>query len=259
MKGWIAAGTVAVGAVAVRQGLKALPEGFPAYPQQTPPLEYRPLPDLPDPVRRYLEVVVGPELPVLTTAVASGRLIMRMKGVQIPGRWRFSHIVGEGYRHDMELTVFGRKVAEGHEWFVDGAAVLDLPTGRVEGEPTVDSAARLSMWGEYLWAPSALADARWEPIDETRARMWVPDSDQPLTAWFNPETQLLDRFETIRWRDAGDPEPLPWITSNLAWTRISGIGVPAVGAVQWGDMSQPWLRLSLDDVVWNVDVELQPQ
>jgi hypothetical protein len=25
--------------------------------------------------------------------------------------------------------------------------------------------------------------------------------------------------------------------------------------VQWGDQAQPWLRLSLDDVVWNVDLD----
>ena len=29
---------------------------------------------------------------------------------------------------------------------------------------------------------------------------------------------------------------------------------PAVGSVQWADQPQPWLRLSIDDVVWNADV-----
>ena len=34
-----------------------------------------------------------------------------------------------------------------------------------------------------------------------------------------------------------------------------GVGVPAISSVQWGDQAQPWLRLSLDDVVWNVDLD----
>jgi hypothetical protein len=156
----------------------------------------------------------------------------------------------------MEIVLLGRTVATGDERYIDGHAVLDLPTGRVAGEPKVDAAAHLSMWGEYLWLPSALATATWEPVDAISARMIVPGGDQPLLAWFDPETHLLTRFETMRWRDAGDAAPLPWSTTNLAWTRIGGIGVPAVGAVQWGDQAQPWLRLSLDAVAWNVPVSL---
>lgn len=254
MKGWIAAGVaVGAGAIAVRQGIKALPAPFPA-PDRTPLLDSQPMPDLPAPVRRYLETV-APDLPPMTTAVVTGRLTMVMQGVHIPGRWRFSHVVGRGYRHDMELTVFGRKVATGTETFIDGHARLDLPTGLVENEPRIDSASAQSMWGEFLWLPSVLAHAQWEPIDDQSARLIVPDG-APMVAWFDAETGLLQRFETVRWRDAGDAEPLPWVSRNIAWTRIEGIGVPAVGAVQWLDQKQPWLRLSVDDVVWNVPVEL---
>ena len=111
------------------------------------------------------------------------------------------------------------------------------------------------MWGEFLWLPSVLAAGQWEGMDDTRARLHVQGA-APMVAYFDEGTGLLDRFETIRWRDAGDAEPLPWASRNLAWTRFEGIGVPAVGAVQWLDQKQPWLRLSVDDVVWNVPVEL---
>ncbi len=206
---------------------------------------------------RYFEVVCGQQIPLLSGAVFGGRMTMRIKGPALPGRWRFGHVVGTGYRHHMELSVFGRRIVTAQEWYLDGHARLDLPTGVVEGEPTVDRAANLSMWGEYLWLPSALLGGVWEPIDAVSARLVVPQEQGPdsLVAWFDPQSGLLDRFEALRWRDAGDPQPIRWVTRVHAWTRIQGVGVPAVSSVQWGDQAQPWLRLSLDDVVWNVDLD----
>ncbi len=87
----------------------------------------------------------------------------------------------------------------------------------------------------------------------------VPENGGPdsLVAYFDPETGLLDRFEAMRWRDAGDAEPLRWVSRIHAWTRIDGVGVPAVSSVQWGDQDQPWLKLSLDHIAWNVDPDLR--
>jgi hypothetical protein len=255
MKGWIAAGAAAaLGAYSLHKGLSRLPAPFPPSPLRTPDLDSNPIPALPAPVRRFLETV-APDVPTMTSAIITGRLTMRLGSVTVPGRWRFSHEVGRGYQHDMELTVFGRKVAAGVETFIDGHARLDLPTGLIENQPNVNSASTQSMWGEFLWLPSVLATGQWEAIDEQTARLLVPGA-APMVAWFEPETGLLQRFETVRWRDAADPEPLPWVTRNIAWTRFDGIGVPAVAAVQWLDQQEPWLRLSVDDVVWNVPVDL---
>ena len=257
MKGWVAAGAaVAVGTgVALRRAVKQLPEPFEASPRSAEPMRPQPMPELPDPVRRYLETV-APELPVMTSAVITGRLTMRLGVVAIPGRWRFTHEVGTGYRHDFELTLYGRRVATGTETFIDGHARLDLPTGLVANEPRIDSSSAQSLWGEFVWLPSVLADGQWEPIDAQSARLLVPGA-APMVAWFDEQTGLLSRFETVRWRDAGDPEPLPWVTRNVAWSRVEGIGIPAVSVVQWSDQKQPWLKLSLDDVAWNVPVDLR--
>jgi hypothetical protein len=262
MKGWIAAGAVAgAGVMALRKGLRTVPEPFEPYPG-TGVLDHAPIPSgLPEPVARYLGVVVGDTLPLMESAVLSGRMTMRIKGPALPGRWRFVHEVGTGYLHHMELMMFGRTLVTAQERYLDGHAELNLPTGRVAGEPRIDRAANLSMWGEYLWLPSALVDPRvqWQPIDAVSARLVVTQADGPdeLVAWFDPQTGLLDRFEAQRWRDAADPQPMRWVTRVHAWTRIDGIGVPAVASVQWGDQEQPWLRLSLDEVVWNVDVSKQ--
>jgi len=158
----------------------------------------------------------------------------------------------------MEVMPFSRRIMTGQEWYLDGHARLDLPTGLVDNQPRVDRAANLSMWGEYVWLPGALTAARatWEPIDAVSARLVVPQADGPdtLLAFFDPGTGLLERWEALRWRSPQDPEPIRWVTRNHAWTRIDGIGVPALSSVQWADQRQPWLRLSLDDVVWNADL-----
>lgn len=259
MKRWIAAGAaVAAGTLAVRKGLRTVPPPFDPFDRPAPPPQRGPIPDgLPEPVQRYLEVVAGDTLPVHSSAVISGRMTMRL-GAALPGRFRFSHVVGRGYRHYMEVMPFSRRIMTGQEWYLDGHARLDLPMGLVENQPRVDRAANLSMWGEYVWLPGALTAARatWEPIDAVSARLVVPQADGPdtLLAFFDPGTGLLERWEALRWRSPQDPEPIRWVTRNHAWTRIDGIGVPALSSVQWADQRQPWLRLSLDDVVWNADL-----
>ncbi|MEZ5184185.1 MAG: DUF6544 family protein [Candidatus Nanopelagicales bacterium] len=260
MRGWIAAGVAAgAGAFALRKGLQRMPDALPPFGGGTTEFDHVSIPPgLPAPVARYLDVVAGPHLPDTRTAVFGGRLTMRMKGVQLPGRWRFSQVVGQGYRHYFEITAFGQRVMTGEEWYLDGHAKLDLPFGVTEGEPNVDRAANIGMWGEYLWLPSALVDprARWEAVADQTARMVVPQADGPdaLTGYFDAKTGLLDRFEAIRWRDAADPEPIRWVNRVHAWTRVQGIGVPAVVSVQWADQPRPWLRLSLDEIVWNADL-----
>ncbi|HQR79095.1 MAG TPA: hypothetical protein PLT68_02625 [Actinomycetota bacterium] len=257
MKRWIAAGAVAVaGAMAVRRGLRTMPQAFPPFAADVPPVQYAPVPaDLPEPVARYLQVVAGDRLPLLNTAVITGRMSMRLAGPALPGRFRFAHIAAEGYRHYMEIVPFGRRVMTGQEWYLDGHARLDLPTGTVSDQPRIDQAANLSMWAEYVWLPSALVDPRvtWEAIDAVSARMRVP-GDDTLVVFFDEASGLIDRLEALRWRAAGDDEPLRWVTRIHAWTRIDGIGVPAVASLQWGDQAQPWLKLSLDEVVWNADL-----
>ncbi len=261
MKGWIAAGAVAAaGTLAVRKGLRTMPKSFDAFRADIPPMRYAPIPaDLPEPVARHLEVVVGDSLPITDSAVISGRMTMRLAGPALPGRFRFSHQVGRGYRHYLEVTPFGRRIMTGQEWYLDGHARLDLPTGVVENQPKIDRAANLSMWAEYAWLPSALVDPRvtWEPIDAVSARMVVPEASGPdaLVVFSDPHSGLIDRFEAMRWRAPDDAEPTRWVVRNHAWTRIDGVGVPAIASLQWADQSQPWLKLSLDSVIWNADLE----
>ena len=81
-------------------GLQVKPKSFPAYPEQTPALNTVALPaDLPAPVARYYKTVIGDQIPVIESAVISGRGKLRVFGLRFPARFRFTHIAGQGYRH----------------------------------------------------------------------------------------------------------------------------------------------------------------
>ena len=68
-----------------------------------------------------------PAIPLLSGAVFGGRMTMRIKGPALPGRWRFGHVVGTGYRHHMELSVFGRRIVTAQEWYLDGTRASTCP------------------------------------------------------------------------------------------------------------------------------------
>ncbi|RJX24614.1 MAG: hypothetical protein C4554_08755 [Dethiobacter sp.] len=86
--------------ILVYLGLQIKPAAFPAFPQQEGALETIPLPEgLPAPVERFYRHIYGEEVPVITSAVITGRVSMRpVGGITFPGRFRFTHDAGQDYR-----------------------------------------------------------------------------------------------------------------------------------------------------------------
>lgn len=120
----------------------------PAVPR-TIPLER----GLPAPVERFYRALYGDQLPVVDSAIVSGRGHMRVSGVTLPVRFRFTHDAGREYRHHIQATVYGVPVLTVHETYLDGKARLKLPFGVSEG-PNIDQGANLALWAEAIWMPS---------------------------------------------------------------------------------------------------------
>ena len=175
----ILVGLIAVGWL----GLRVRPQPFPPLAQQSPALKTVPLPaGLPAPVERYYRQLYGDQVPVIESAVITGRATMSpVGGLKLPARFRFIHQAGQDYRHFFELTWFGRTIGTGNEHYLDGKSRLALPMGLSDEGPQVDQAANLSLWAEYVWLPAVfLTDprVRWEPVDEKTALLAVPFGDQ---------------------------------------------------------------------------------
>jgi hypothetical protein len=243
-------------------GLNIKPALFPPYTAESLAYVMQPLPDdLPEPVQRFCQTILGDEIPVITSAVISGRGTLRFNGIAFPARYRFIHDAGQGYRHYIEATVWGRPLLKVNERFLDNQAVMELPVGTIANEPKVDSAANLALWGEAMIFPAIyLTDerVRWEAIDETTSRLYVPfgETEDMFTVHFSPETGLLTYMETMRYRDAADEAKIGWRLDALSWQTVDGMTVPDEMAVTWADEGTPWLIMTADEVVYNSDVSV---
>jgi hypothetical protein len=242
-------------------GLRIQPRPFSAYPQPTQPLSTTALPtDLPAPVARYYQTIMGDEVPVVETAVITGRGTLRFMGITFPARLRFTHDAGQGYRHYIEATIFGLPILKVNERYLDGQARMQLPVGVIENEPKVDMAANLGLWGESIWLPSIyLTDSRvrWEAIDETTARLIVPFAadEDTFTVYFDPETGLIASMEAMRYKEATSTEKTLWQLNVLAWDKYHSLLIPSRSTVTWADEGSPWLVIELDDITYNADIQ----
>jgi hypothetical protein len=245
---------------AVWLALRIRPRPFPPYSEQAPELTTIPLPpDLPQPVLRYYKNVVGDRAPLIDTAVISGRMKLRLAGLTFPGRFRFTHVAGQDYRHYLEATLFGHPLLKVNETYLDGKARLELPGGVVENEPKIDLAANLGLWGESFWLPSIFIthpQVRWEADGDHTATLVIPygDQEESFTVTFDPSTGLLQWAEAERYRDAKDESKIPWRLEPQGWATFHGIMIPTPAAAIWRDQGKPWVSFTIKDVAYNVDV-----
>lgn len=241
-------------------GIKHNPQPFRAFPDNSTELGTFPLPEnLPQPVDRFYRAVYGENIPVIRSFILDGRGQVRFMGVTMPARMRFIHDAGKGYRHYIETTFWGIPVLNVNEHFLDGRSRLALPFGVTENEPQVDEAANLGMWSETMMFPGVFLSTegvRWEPIDADTARLFVPfgDAEDEFKVFFDPATGLIEKMETMRWKNAGDQERTLWQAQVIEWGTIKGWRMPVEFAAQWMDEDSPWLVAKIEDIVWNVDV-----
>ncbi len=242
-------------------GLQVQPAPWPRLSQAQSELETLPLPDnLPAPVARFYRQVYGERVPRITTAVISGRAEMRVGGITFPARFRFVHQAGQGYRHEIETTLFGLPLMKVHETYVEGAARLELPFGVIENSPKVDQAANLGLWAESIWLPALyLTDprVRWEPVDAVTALLVVPfsEEEQRFVVRFDPESGMPRLMETMRYKDPGSESETLWLNEIIEWGVVDGKYVPTIASATWLDEGTPWAVFRVEEVIYNADVQ----
>jgi hypothetical protein len=227
-------------------GTHLRPAPFTPVLQSAPPLEHVALPaGYPAPVERFYRQLYGESVPVIRTAVITGRGTMRLAplfNLTLPARFRFVHEAGLNYRHYIEVTFLGIPLLKVNEYFVDGQERQELPWAVMEGNPKLDQGGNLGMWAEIIqWLPSVLVtdpNVRWEPVDDETALLVVPfGTDQErFVVRFDPTSGKVKYWEVMRYAN-GEGEKTLWVNGT------------------WFEDGRPWFIIQEEDVVYNVAVD----
>lgn len=240
------------------------PRAFPPLEGQPPPPHTALLPPgLPTPVERFYRDLYGDTVPVVATAVLSGRARIRI-GLAMTARYRFTHEAGRAYEHRIEAGWFGLTFLRLRERYVNGRARLELPFGVVENKPKVDQAANLALWAESMWFPSLfLTDprARWRDVDAETANLIVPSpaGDETFMVRFDPDTGLPVLMEAMRYKNPEDAKKTLWIATFRRWRPFGDFILPSVASLTWLDDGRPWAEFHMEEVVYNMDVSIPPE
>jgi hypothetical protein len=246
-------------------GLQIEPKPFPPHPEGTGEMNVAELPShLPDPVRQYFKATLGEEVPHIGTAVVWGRGYFNLNGLWFPMRFKSYNVAGRQFLRDMELTWFGIPIFRGYDAYLNEKGTLEF-TGLLgllnvsDSGDKIDQGDNVAMWAEAPFTtPSALVldpRVRWEPIDNTSARLIVPFGEQEdsLLVEFDPETSLITRVTGMRYRGQEETK-IPYRGEYSAWTTVHGIKIPYRPVATWEDQDEPYVILDIEGVEYNVDV-----
>ncbi len=242
-------------------GLRIRPAPFPPFPSPGSIRQTMPLPqDLPDPVQRFYRQMYDEEVPIIESAVISGRAWLRLGGIKFPGRFRFSHIAGQDYRHYIEVSFLGLPLFKVNESYIGGKGRMELPFSVIENEAKIDQAANLGLWAESIWLPAIfLSDrrVRWETVDVVTAWLVVPfgSAEERFLVRFDPQTGMPRLMESMRYRDAADAAKILWINDARHWGELHGKPVLRVGAITWFDQGRAWAVFEVEELVFNADLK----
>ncbi|GBF06594.1 hypothetical protein DAERI_090180 [Deinococcus aerius] len=259
-------GLLVVLALAGWIGLQFPPTPFPAAAgnaagrASTP--EVVPIPaGLPGPVERFYRQTYGDWVPVITSAVITGRAGLRpLPWVPtIQGRFRFTHEAGRNYRHAVEATWYGRPFLQFDESYLGGVSRQETPFGSNANDPEGAQAANLALWAEAVWFPALyLTDprVRWESLDDDTAVLSVPfgDDRERFLVRFDPATGRPFLLEAMRYKDVSNPNKVLWLAQIREWGAYGGVNLPRTVTFTWADEGRPSETLTAEDIDYNVDV-----
>jgi hypothetical protein len=221
---------------------------------------------LPEPVARYLRVVLPAEPPAIAGVRLrhTGTFNLRSDGERwIPFTstqrvrldppefdWRARMRLGPG------VAMHVRDAYVGGEGFLSAKLLGVLPVMSLRGTPELAEGELMRWLAEAAWYPTALRPGprlRWEPLDDRSARATVADGtvSASLTFHFGDDDLVTRVRSESRGRLVGrTPVPIPWEGRWSRYERRHGLLVPGDGEVAWiiDGERRPYWRGSVVDL-----------
>ena len=72
---------------------------------------------------------------------------------------------------------------------------------------------------------------------------------------FDPSSGMLRFLEAMRYKGAASKAKTLWLNEVLEWGHLAGNTAATVATVTWFDDGTPWAVFTVEEVVYNVDVQ----
>lgn len=204
------------------------------------------LPELPEPVRRYLAFALTPGQPIVRRA----RLEHAGEFAATPDAWRpfrsVQHVTTSppGFVWDARMAmaplvrVRVRDAYIGGEGSMYGALGGLVPVAEQRGSAEIATSALWRMLAESVWWPTALLPGpflTWTPLDDHAARATLTDRAVSTSADFHfGANGEIVRVTGERYRAVGDGQRLtPTEGHHRDYVRVGTMMVPRSGEVAW--------------------------
>ncbi|HUF69715.1 MAG TPA: DUF6544 family protein [Longimicrobiales bacterium] len=229
-------------------------------PVRPPTVDFRELPDLPDPVQRYFRTVLTDGQPMIAGVRVTHAGTFNMG--EVTDRWkRFTSeqmIVGQrpGFDWNGRIAMMPGVTVHVHDAYVAGAGILHaslfglFTVADVRGTGDVAEGELMRFLAEAAWYPTALLPSqgvRWEPVDDRSARATLTDGSLSVTMLFAFDESGL--VETVRAEArgrivSGEITRAPWEGRFWNYAERDGMRVPLEGEVAWllADGPKPYWR-----------------
>ncbi|GAB5535056.1 MAG: hypothetical protein Rubg2KO_13050 [Rubricoccaceae bacterium] len=218
-------------------------------PPPTRTVNFGDLDGLPEPVQRYLRVVLTDGQPVVTDVTMQHTGTFNMS--ETTEQWRpFSStqwVVARrpGFVWNGRIAMLPGLPARVHDAYVAGEGILHasllglFSVADLRGEDAMAEGELMRYLAEAAWYPTALLPSQgvtWDSVDNRSAYATLTDGDLEITMLFTFDTQgLVHTVESeARGRAVdGDIVPTPWRGRFWNYEERSGMRIPLDGEVAW--------------------------
>ncbi len=264
---WIAAGSWhRETARLVEQSIQKI---LPQSDRETKTVSFQDFDPLPEPVAKYLRLVLKEGQPYIRSAsltqAGEFRIGKDEKGwKQFEAKQYFAanppgSIWDANIRMAAAIAVRVRDAYTDAQGSMQAKILALIPVVNDRGKPELNAGALQRYLAESVWMPTALMPSdrlKWSEIDRHKALATLTDSQTTasLEFHFNDIGEVTGVFAPARYREVnGKYEPTPWAGYFYNYQERHGMRIPTAGYVEWqlGDRSFPYWKGNITEVKYD--------